>query len=180
MIKLIVLTVLFILMSLFLGMYETVFLEVYQEVQANRYTDFFGVPVLLIVLIILTVSNAIFWRKWTRDWFSKIARGYITYVLALGIGFVAFIRPVVSGAIVTINTLPISIRVVYVQGTVLAKRQVAGRFPLNELTIASKEGVSLVLTVSKDVCDNYSSGDMFRLELTEGNFGLLYKAKESN
>lgn len=172
--KIIVIISFIILTALFFGLYDLKY-EYFEESKSDIIADYIVSTIYILILIFFIVTGVYISIKKNNfrpvEFLKEI--GLTTFLMAI-FHFV-FIRNVLSGMILFLNSNIGTQNRIIIDGRVTAKLQTSGKGATNELTVLANSDVIYLFDVEHSEMSQYEINSVFNKTMKVGYFGLVYK-----
>lgn len=166
--------ILLLSMGLFLGLYDQVYLQYYEENKTNKLAEKILIPTFLLLFIIHIGSD--FWKlgREMMELWEEYLISYFKIFLYSALMLIVFFRPITSGFIQLINVNIGNQERTKIIGLVTDKFETSGKAPEFELVILDESNEEFTFDTHSKEMKNYSVGGEFEKEMNKGCLGLYY------
>lgn len=164
-----------ILLGLFFGLYQF-FLLYFEEQKADKIADYIILPILTILSLFIIISEYVSTKKRWRFSFKDFIKFVGSTILGVAVAYILFIRPVISGFILFINTNIGQQNEIDFQGLIIDKREFnSSKSGEHWLTIKDYNTNKIYKFETFGFeSKKYNINDRFEKKMKKGCLGLLY------
>jgi hypothetical protein len=172
--KLIIVISFIILTALFFGLYDLKY-DYFEESKADRIADYIVLTIYILILLFFIVTGLYISIKKNNfkpiEFLKEI--GLTTFLML--ICHFAFIRGVLSGTILFLNSNIGIQNEIIIDGRVTKKKQISGKGATNELTILTNSNNIFLFDLVHSEISKYEIDTVFKKTMKVGCFGLVYR-----